>query len=453
MGQEVLGNAVLATISGTEQTFCIRTFGCQMNDHDSDRMAQWLSFRGWKQVLTPREANLLIINSCSVRAKPEHKALSEAGRYKQAHKTRGLRIILAGCVAQQEGQCLLEKAPFVDAVLGPDAVERLPEIVEAIFSGRGPIVAVGEHDQGHPGFIPLAPGAGTALCASVIIMKGCDNFCSFCVVPYVRGREVSRPLADILDEVAVLAQRGCREITLLGQNVNSYCDSTGSDFVGLLTALDRKGAVERIRFTTSHPKDFDNKLIEAIFHCKRVCQHVHLPLQSGSNRILERMNRGYTRESYLKKALALRQKVFGVSVTSDLIVGFPSETDSDFQDTLELVKQVGFDQAFSFMYSPRPKTAAGMWLDDVQPSIKRARLQQLQALLSNLESASLARLVGSSQQVLVEGKSLRDPDALTGRTRCNRVVNFVSGSKPGIGKLVDVRILQARGHTLWGEAL
>jgi tRNA-2-methylthio-N6-dimethylallyladenosine synthase len=434
-----------------EQTFCIRTFGCQMNDHDSDRMAQWLVFHGWKRVGTPRGANLLIINSCSVRAKPEHKALSEAGRYQRAHATRGLRIVLAGCVAQQEGKRLLAQAPFLDAVVGPDAIERLPEIVGAIFSGQRPLVAIEEHDRKHPGFVPLAPGNQAPLCSSVVIMKGCDNFCSFCVVPQVRGREVSRPLADILDEVATLAQRGCREVTVLGQNVNSYRDPTGTDFVGLLAALDRQAAVPRIRFTTSHPKDFGDKLIATLSETERVCEHVHLPLQSGSNRILERMNRGYTRESFLEKTAALRQSIAGVSVTTDLIVGFPTETDRDFQDTLEVVEQAAFDQAFSFMYSPRPKTAAAAWPDDVQSSVKKARLQQLQAVLARLERASLARLVDTRQQVLVEGTSLRDPDARTGRTRCNRVVNFLASARPEVGQMVDVQILEARGHTLWGQ--
>ncbi len=438
-------------MAGTQQTFCIRTFGCQMNDHDSDRMAQWLVFHGWKRVATPRDADLLIINSCSVRAKPEHKALSEAGRYRRAHATRGLRIVLAGCVAQQEGERLLTQAPFLDAVVGPDAVVRLPEIVEAIFAGQRPLLAVEEHDQQHPGFVPLAPGMHAPLCASVTIMKGCDNFCSFCVVPQLRGREVSRPLADILNEVATLAQRGCREVTLLGQNVNSYRDPTGTDFVGLLTALDRQAAVPRIRFTTSHPKDLSNELITVLSQAERVCENVHLPLQSGSNRILARMNRGYTRESFLEKTATLRQNVGGVSVTTDLIVGFPSETDHDFQDTLEAVKQAAFDQAFSFMYSPRPKTAAAALPDDVASPIKKARLLRLQAMLAHLESSSLARLVNTRQQVLVEGASLRDPDAFTGRTHCNRVVNFFVPVRPAVGQLVDVRILEARGHTVWGQ--
>ena len=433
-------------------TFYIRTFGCQMNDHDSERMAQLLIMQGLRPVESAREADLVIINTCSVRAKPEHKALSEVGRHRQRKQAKGTRIIMAGCVAQQEGERLLARAPYLDAVVGPDAVYRLPEILAGIQAGKGPLVAVDLHNEQDPCFVPLQEKLPGQVSSLVTIMKGCDNFCSYCIVPHVRGREVSRPLVDILRDVETLAAAGSREVVLLGQNVNSYNDP-GSDtgFPGLLEALDRQGAVDRIRFTTSHPKDLGPRLIEAMAGLDRVCEHVHLALQSGSDRILELMNRKYSAADFISKAEAIRQAMPGVSITTDIIVGFPSEQDGDFQNTFETVREVAFDQAFSFKYSPRPGTAAAKLPDDVPPEIKAERLATLQALLDDLEARSLSRLSGRTLPVLAEGQSIRDPDALRGRTRCNRVVNFASASPVPPGKTVVVRIVEARGHTLWGE--
>ena len=433
-------------------TFYIRTFGCQMNEHDSERMAQLLVMQGLRPVDSPGEADLVIINTCSVRAKPEHKALSEAGRHRQRKQAKGTRIILTGCVAQQEGDRLLSKAPYLDAIIGPDAVGRLPEILAGIQAGDGPVIAADLHDERNPCFVPLQEERRSRVSSLVTIMKGCDNFCSYCVVPHVRGREVSRPLGSILKEVETLAAGGTREVVLLGQNVNSYNDpDSGADFPGLLEALDLQGVVDRIRFTTSHPKDLGPRLIEAMAGLERVCEHIHLALQSGSDRILELMNRKYSAADFIGKAEAIRQAMPGVSITTDIIVGFPSESDEDFENTMAAVRSVAFDQAFSFKYSPRPGTAAAKLADDVSPELKAERLATLQALLDELEAASLSRLSGQTLPVLVEGRSLRDPDALRGRTRCNRVVNFTSASTAPPGKIIEVRILESRGHTLWGE--
>jgi tRNA-2-methylthio-N6-dimethylallyladenosine synthase len=282
-------------------------------------------------------------------------------------------------------------------------------------------------------------------------MKGCNNYCSYCIVPHVRGREFSRPLEDILKEVACLADRGCKEVTLLGQNVNSYTDPKGASFPDLLEALDRQAAVERIRFTTSHPKDVSAELAQAMASLDRVAEHLHLALQSGSDRILERMNRKYTRADFTEKARMFRDKMPRISITTDLIVGFPSESEADFQETLETVRDVAFDQAFSFKYSPRPGTAAADFPDDVPADAKARRLEILQTELGRLESQSLAAMTGSTQEVLVEGRSLRDDKAASGRTRCNRVVNFTADAEVSPGSLLPVRIDEVRGHTLWGR--
>jgi tRNA-2-methylthio-N6-dimethylallyladenosine synthase len=431
--------------------YFIRTFGCQMNEHDSDRMCQLLTQNGWMETADPMMADWIIINTCSVRAKPEHKALSEAGRYQRARKKRGVRIMVAGCVAQQEGKKLLEHAPYLDAVVGPDEIGRIPELVEKVMEGKGPVVAVELHGLSDPMFVPLCARGPGKISRLLTIMKGCNNGCAYCVVPNVRGREVSRPARDILHEAESLASQGCREITLLGQNVNSYRDAEGTDFPDLLDALDRQGAVERIRFTTSHPKDLSPKLVEAMAGLERVCEHLHLALQSGSSRVLERMRRGYTRGEFLKKAAWLRSAVSGIRITTDIIVGFPGEDNSDFMDTLSAVEEVGFEQAYSFKYSKRPNTPANSFPDDVPEEVKSDRLLVLQSKLNEVETASLRRRVGSLDEVMVEGMSVRDGDSWMGRTRGNLVVNFDAVSPLSPGRIIDVKILEARGHTLWGK--
>ncbi len=425
-----------------------------MNIHDSDRMSQVLMSCGLQPVDEPKHAGVIIINTCSVRAKPEHKALSEAGRYKHARESRGAKIIMAGCVARQEGEKLLSSAPWLDAVIGPDSIGRLGEIVRALDEGEGPLVSIEDHTQDDPRFVPLGKlDKGFSISRFVTVMKGCNNFCSYCIVPFVRGREVSRPSEEILQEVQQLAKRGVREVTLLGQNVNSYKDvSNGMDFPDLLALVDRYGSMDRIRFTTSHPKDLDEKLMDVVQNYDRVMEHFHLAMQSGSDKVLKRMRRGYTSEQFVQKALALRKTVPGISITTDLIVGFPGETEDDFQDTLEVVRKIKFDGAFSFKYSPRPGTLAQKEFDDdVDEDTKQQRLEILQELLSELEHRSLENLEGRTMQVMTEGTSLRNNIEYTGRTRCNRVVNFTSSDELSAGQVVDVRIKEARGHTLWGR--
>jgi tRNA-2-methylthio-N6-dimethylallyladenosine synthase len=425
-----------------------------MNVHDSGRMAQVLTGLGLEEAGSPADADLLIVNSCSVRAKPEHKALSEAGKYQAVKKARNARIVLAGCVAQQEGERLIQDAGFLDAVMGPDAIVRLPRLLQRLEQGESGLVDIAEHDEENPCFVPLGTdSSGRRISAPVTIMKGCNNYCSYCVVPFVRGREVSRPLADILAELECLADRGCREVILLGQNVNSYRDPKGVDFSGLLEAVQHQGRMARIRFTTSHPKDVSTRLVQAMANLDRVCEHLHLALQSGSDRVLERMNRGYTRDDFVARAAEFRNLVPGVSITTDLIVGFPGETEEDFQATLDTVRTVAFDQAFSFKYSVRPGTAAARFQDDVEEAVKARRLLELQELLGRLEADSLARLTSTTQEILVEGTSLRDPQAGTGRTRCNRVVNYQAAGPVTPGELIRVRVTEVRGHTLWGEGL
>lgn len=421
-----------------------------MNEHDSDRMAQLLLEAGWEEASEPRRADLILVNSCSVRAKPEHKALSEIGRFQAARRSRGVRLVLAGCVAQQEGAALLAKAPYLDAVIGPDAIGRIAAIADSLKESKGPVLDLVEHTPADPGFVPLRCTGRVGLSALVTIMKGCNNFCSFCVVPYARGREVSRSISDILAEVDALARAGAREVTLLGQNVNSFRDGAAG-FADLLRSLDRQGAVERIRFTTSHPKDLSDDLIAAIAELPRVCEHLHLPLQAGSDAVLRRMNRGYGAAHFLSLVERARKHIASVSVTTDVIVGFPGENESDFEQTLAVVEKAGFEQAYSFCYSPRPGTKASEWPDDVPPTEKKRRLDRLQRLLSTLEQKALERMVGRSYEVLFEGASRRDPSCGTGRTRCNRVVNFPRPNAGAPGALLSVRIIEARGHTLWGE--
>lgn len=436
-------------------TFFVRTFGCQMNEHDSERMTQQLLAAGLERVDAARHADLILINTCSVRAKPEHKALSEAGRYKHARDQRGARIVLAGCVARQRGRALLERAPWLDAVIGPDAVGRLADIVARLTAGAGPLLDVADHTTAQPGFVPLGPDCGHPVCRHVTIMKGCDNFCSYCIVPLVRGREVSRPQREVLAEVESLAGRGVRQVTLLGQNVNSYRDpDSGTGFAGLLRALDRQAAVARIRFTSSHPKDLSPELIAAMAECPTVAEHLHLALQSGSDAVLARMGRGHDAADYMQRVDALRQAVAGLVLSTDLMVGFPGETEADFRATLEVVERVAFDGAFSFKYSPRPGTRAARELaDDVSAAGKQDRLERLQALILELEKASLDKMLNKEVEVLVDGLSVRDDRVASGRSRCDRVVNFIPAGAglPAPGSLLRVRIEQVRGHTLWGH--
>jgi tRNA-2-methylthio-N6-dimethylallyladenosine synthase len=428
----------------------IKTFGCQMNEYDSQRMRALLAQQGFQETVCLHEAHLLLVNTCTVREKPEQKALSMLGRFQQVKK-EDPSVILAvtGCVAQQKGTALLRRFPDLDIVLGPDYVDRLPEIVEMAERGDGPICKTGfENGSTMRRCIP----ASTPLRAFVTIMQGCNNFCSYCIVPYVRGRERSRPSEDIVAEVEALVARGTREVILLGQNVNSYGYDGGVEltFPRLLTKIGRISGLQRVRFTTSHPKDLSDELIEAVATTEAACEHIHLPFQAGSNEVLRRMKRGYTKEEYLHKTEKLKASIPGVSITSDVIVGFSGETEQDFEQTLNLMKEVQFDALFSFKYSPRQGTRAATLVDDVPLAVKQRRLSDLQQLQRRTTLEKNRALEGSVKEILVEGPSRNCPRDVTGRTRCNRIVH-VSGGPEVTGRLVHVTVTKGMGNSLRGE--
>ena len=435
--------------------FFIQTFGCQMNVYDSERIAQILTARNYHPVGDPARADLILVNTCSVREKPEKKVYSALGRFRALKmKKPGLLIGVAGCVAQQEGEGLLARVPYLDFVLGTKELRKIPEILDNLekSTNRACAIALDGRIDPYRG-LPLfpAPGGPTAF---VSIMQGCDNFCSFCVVPFVRGREVSRPSQDIREEIRTLSEKGVKEVTLLGQNVNSYGLRTPGEpgFVKLLESIEKIPGVERIRFTTSHPKDLSPGLIGAFGRLSKLCEHIHLPLQSGSNRILGRMNRGYTREEYLEKVLGLRVACPEISITTDFIVGFPGEEEEDFRETLEMVERIQFEEMFSFRYSDRPRTRASTFTGKIPEELKQSRLAQLQALQRGITQRRYHAWEGREAEVLVEGSSKAREGEKTGRTRANHIVNF-PGSSVEVGSLVRVRIQKALAHSLRGELL
>jgi tRNA-2-methylthio-N6-dimethylallyladenosine synthase len=435
--------------------FYLQTFGCQMNVYDSQRIAQILTTQNYHQVEDPAQADLIFVNTCSVREKPEKKVYSALGRFRALkQKKKHLVIGVGGCVAQQEGVRLLERIPFLDFVLGTKELRRIPEILDALeISGiREAATALDGRVDPYQA-LPLItfPGKPTAFLS---IMQGCDNFCSFCIVPYVRGREVSRPSNDILEEIRTLSAQGVREVTLLGQNVNSYGNRTPDElgFVDLLKAVQEIPGIERIRFITSHPKDLSPQLIQAFGRLAKLCEQIHLPLQSGSNRILKRMNRGYSKEEFKEKILELRKASPEMSITTDIIVGFPGEEEKDFQATLEMLEQIQFDDLFSFRYSDRPCTRASLFSDKISDEVKQRRLAELQALQRGITYGKNRAWEGREVEVLVEGASKAKAEEKTGRTRTNRIVNFPGSSLP-VGALVKVRIQRALPHSLRGEIL
>ncbi len=427
----------------------IRTFGCQMNVADSQQMAQLLAPE-YELTSRAEDADLYLINTCAIRRKAEEKVKSLLGSLKFL-KARNPRVILGvgGCVAQQEGERLLAAAPHLNLVFGTQAGRRLPELVRRAAGGRR-LVDV----QLEPGFreLPSRQWAQGTAQAMVTIMQGCDNFCTYCVVPYVRGREASREPAAVISEVSAFLAAGGVEVTLLGQNVNSYGRGLPQPitFTGLLRRLHGLPGLKRLRFATSHPRDLSAELIAAYGKLPALCEHLHLPVQSGSNRILAAMNRGYTREAYLEKVAHLRQSCPRIAISTDLIVGFPGETEADFADTLDLMREAAFDQAFSFKYSLRPQTRAAGLPDQVPEPVKTERLTRLQALQDELTLAAHARLVGRVAEVLVEGLSKRDPAQLCGRLRTNQVVNF-TGPRELLGCLTAVAITEAQPHSLKGS--
>ncbi len=423
--------------------FYLRTFGCQMNRHDSERVAGFLQDLGWCRVDEEKDSDLILLNTCSVRRRPEDKVWGRLARYRRMKADRpGLIVGVLGCMAVIQGDAIRERYPEVDLVLGPGDLEGLSERLS------DPVSMIPES------VFPAPAQRESSLSAWLTVIQGCDNFCSYCVVPYARGREVSRPSAEIRDEVARLGEMGYREVTLLGQNVNSYRgqapDGELVDFPGLLRLLDPVSGIERIRFLTSHPRDISPALIEEIARLGKVCEFLHFPAQSGSDQVLGRMRRGYTRSAYLDQVRRLKEAVPGIALASDFIIGFPGETDEDFAQTLDLVTEVGFDQIFAFAYSSRPGTAAARMPDDVFPQVKADRLQELLSRQQAIAEAKNQRLLGEELEVLVEGKNRRYPQRGEGRTRTGKMVFFPWES--GLtGKLVPVRIERSTGLSLYGR--
>ncbi len=428
----------------------LQTFGCQMNERDSERVLALLMEQGYRIVSLPEEADLIVINTCTVRKKPEHKVYSLLGRFKWLkEKKPQLKIVVMGCLAQQEGEMLLERFPQVDMVLGPDRVDEFNKGLEKAIDGDRVCMIGFKEDPSQRVLLPPFRSPR----AYVNIMQGCDNFCSYCVVPYVRGPEKSRPSQEILKEVRLLAKEGVKEVILLGQNVNAYGKKSPGElsFVELLRKIAEIPGIERIRFTTSHPKDLSEELILAFKEIPQLCEHIHLPFQAGSNKILKMMRRGYTREEYLQKVERLREVVPEIAITADVIVGFPGEEEEDFEKTLDLIERVRFDGLFSFKYSPRKGTLASRWPDDVPEPIKARRLEKLQSLQRKITLEKNKALEGKVLEVLVDGCGEREGQ-LRGRSRCNRVVNFM-GPLDLIGKIVWVKIKEGLPNCLRGELL
>ncbi len=433
----------------------IKTHGCQMNEYDSSRMADLLAASDGLSVTDEAaDADVLLLNTCSIREKAQEKVFHQLGRWKQLkERNPDLIIGVGGCVASQEGAEILRRAPYVDLVFGPQTLHRLPAMISE-RRGRGKAVV----DTSFPEiekFDRLPEPRVEGPRAFVSVMEGCSKYCTFCVVPYTRGEEVSRPFDDVLAEAAHLAAQGVREVTLLGQNVNAYRGATHAggtaDLAQLVTYVAAIDGIDRIRFTTSHPVEFSDSLIDAFGDVPELVGHVHLPVQSGSDRILARMKRGHTALEYKSKIRRLRGVRPGISISSDFIVGFPGETEQDFNDTMKLVADIGFDHSFSFLYSARPGTPAAELHDDTPEDVRRERLQRLQQRL-NQQAMEISRgMVGSMQRVLVDGVSKKDPGQLQGRTENNRVVNFACTDHGLIGRFADVRIDDALPNSLRGR--
>ena len=434
--------------------YFIKTFGCQMNEYDSTRMGDVLgSWDGLTPASDERSADILLMNTCSVRDKAEDKVYSLLGNWRLLKLERPEIIIgVGGCVASQEGEAITRRAPFVDLVFGPQTVHRLPEMIAALrSSGRSQIdVSFPEIEK----FDHLPPPRAEGATAFVSIMEGCSKFCSYCVVPYTRGEEISRPAASVLQEVRTLVEQGVGEITLLGQNVNAYegaqADGSLMDLGQLILTLADTPSLRRLRFTTSHPLNFSDTLIGAFARTRKLANHLHLPVQSGSDRILGLMRRGYTVLEFKDKLRRLKAVRPDICVSTDLIVGFPGETERDFQQTLDLTREAYFDQSFSFIYSRRPGTPAASLPDDVPQEVKQERLTRLQALLNTQASQINRSMVGSRQTVLVERPSRRDPRELAGRTENNRWVNF-EGPPDLLNRFVDVEVTEAMPNSLRGR--
>ncbi|MFZ3003274.1 MAG: tRNA (N6-isopentenyl adenosine(37)-C2)-methylthiotransferase MiaB [Undibacterium umbellatum] len=432
----------------------IKTFGCQMNEYDSDKMADILNANGGMvKTDNPDDADVILLNTCSVREKASEKVFSDLGRLRELKRKKPeLLIGVGGCVASQEGDAIIKRAPYVDVVFGPQTLHRLPQMIDARrTSGRSQVdISFPEIEK----FDHMPPARVEGASAYVSIMEGCSKYCSYCVVPYTRGEEVSRPFDDVLAEVAGLAEQGVKEISLLGQNVNAYRglmeDGEIADFALLIEYIAEFPQIERIRFVTSHPKEFTQRLIDCYAKVPKLVNHLYLPAQHGSDRILSAMKRGYTAIEYKSVLRRLRLVRPDISVSSDFIVGFPGETDEDFDALMKLINDIGFDNSFSFIFSPRPGTPAANLADDTPAELKLRRLQHLQSVIdANTKKYSNA-MIGTVQRILVEGPSVKDPNELQGRTENNRVVNF-AGSKDLVGTLVNTRITESYNYSLRGE--
>jgi len=434
----------------------IQTYGCQMNQYDSERIAQVMSRVGYLQTDRIDAADLILLNSCSVRDKAEQKVYSALGSWKEFKDYRdGVIIGVGGCVAQQEGENLLKRVPHLDLVFGTHNIQKLPEMVAQVETSRARPLEISfyrdpaymESDDGRPQVQGVK--------AFVTIMQGCNKVCSFCIVPHVRGREVSRPSGKVIAEIESLVAQGVIEVMLLGQNVNSYGKLTHGEisFARLLGRVDAIEGLKRIRFTTSHPQDLSPELIEAFATLDNLCEHLHLPVQSGSDTVLGRMRRGYTRQEYLDRIQRLRQRCPEVALSTDIIVGFPGETDEEFDATLELLERVGYDEIYSFMYSPRPQTvSAKIYEDDVSGHVKKERLTKVQKFQREISLAKNRRRIGAIEEILVDGSSKLKNGQIMGRTRNNRIVN-VTGSENVVGQLLPIRITGATANSLLGEVL
>ncbi|MGZ5088572.1 MAG: tRNA (N6-isopentenyl adenosine(37)-C2)-methylthiotransferase MiaB [Usitatibacter sp.] len=432
----------------------IRTFGCQMNEYDSEKMADVLAgAEGYEKTSDPEKADLILFNTCSVREKAQDKVFADLGRVRELKRANpALMIGVGGCVASQEGAEIVRRAPFVDLVFGPQTLHRLPQLLAQRRATGKPQVDISFPEIEKFDHLPPARTEGSS--AFVSIMEGCSKYCSFCVVPYTRGEEVSRPLEDVLAEVRHLAGNGVKEVTLLGQNVNAYrgtlADGKPADFALLLGQVAKLEGIERIRYTTSHPLEFTQRLIDAYAKLPKLVSQVHLPVQSGSDRVLAAMKRNYTAMEYRSIIRRLRAARPGISISSDFIVGFPGETEADFEATMRLVEDVRFDGSFSFIYSPRPGTPAANLADDTPHSVKLERLQRLQKRIQGLSEEYSRAMVGTRQRVLVEGVSRKDSSELAARTDNNRVVNF-AGPPSLMGRFVDLDITYAYPHSLRGR--
>jgi tRNA-2-methylthio-N6-dimethylallyladenosine synthase len=432
----------------------IKTHGCQMNEYDSDKMADVLA-ASHDMILTdsPDDADVILINTCSIREKAQEKVFSQLGQWRPL-KERNPKVVIGvgGCVASQEGEGIIKRAPFVDLVFGPQTIHRLPAMVDRVRDTRSPAIDISFPEIEK--FDNLPPAGKKGASAFVSVMEGCSKYCTFCVVPYTRGEEVSRPLDDVIAEVAELADLGVVEINLLGQNVNAYRGPMHgggtADLALLIHYVSHIEGIERIRFTTSHPVEFSDSLIEAFRDVPKLADYLHLPVQAGSDRILSLMKRGHTVLEYKQKIRKLRAVRPDIALSSDFIVGFPGETESDFEQTMDLVRSLNFDQSFSFIYSARPGTPAASYPDNVSLQEKKARLQRLQAQLNAQAAAISERMVGTTQRLVVEGPSKKNPKELAGRTENNRVVNF-PGPAELIGRMTEVRITAALANSLRGR--